>query len=93
MKVVLTSIICWSVGHFAVNRLKTRVWLQWTQINSCPKNRCYLEYMYDCTEKRLRRVAWNDKNTEKRRKYVCAIASVHKCDWLVLEKYKKITTK
>ena len=40
-------------------------------------------------EMRLKRVAWNDKNMEKRRKNVCAIASDHKCDWSVLGKYKK----
>ena len=31
-------------------------------------------------------VACIDKNTEKRRKNVCAIVSVHERDWLVLYK-------
>ena len=39
--------------------------------------------------KSVSNVAWDNKNTENRRKNVCAIASVHGCDWLVLEKCKK----
>lgn len=36
-------------------------------------------------------IAWDNKNTEKGEKNVCAIASVHGCDWLVREKCKKKT--
>ena len=39
--------------------------------------------------KSVSNVAWDNKNTENKRKNVCVIASVHGCDWLVLGKCKK----
>ena len=39
--------------------------------------------------KSVSNVTWDNKNTENRRKNVCAIALVHGCDWLVLGKCKK----
>ena len=39
--------------------------------------------------KSVSNVTWDNNNTENRRTNVCAIASVHGCDWLVLEKCKK----